>query len=254
MWYRAKVGHEMKWFEIRHTLLRPFLGALHNQVHKELTVIVKTIPGQRPKLLDVGGRKSHYTIGISADVTITELPRETDLQRRLNLGIDDKILQQTLQRRSNIEQIIFDDMENSSLPDGAYDIAVAIEVLEHVENDEEFIKNVYRALKPGGVFLMSTPNGDYLTIVNNPDHKRHYRRQELISKLARSFEIVDACYAVVGGHYHTWGLKSWSMRRPVSTVASAFGNFINRWQSSRPPVREQAHGTHHLLAVAKKAK
>ena len=39
------------------------------------------------EILDIGGRKSHYTIGIAGSVTITDLPRETDIQQRLHLGV-----------------------------------------------------------------------------------------------------------------------------------------------------------------------
>ena len=242
----------MKLFEVQYILLRPFLLPLHNQVHHELKSIIKGYGSLKPKLLDIGGRKSHYTIGLHADVTITDLPRESSVQQQLHLGINDEIIRKTLERRSNIEQIIFDNMEETSLPDQTFDIAVAVEVLEHVEKDADFIHNVYRVLKPGGVFFMTTPNGDYITVVTNPDHKRHYRHRELVHKLSRCFDEVEVYYAVSGGRFHKWGLKSWSITHPLSTTISAISNVVNRWESSRPSVKKQAYGTHHLMAVAKK--
>lgn len=243
----------MKPFEVQYTLLRPFLLPLHSQVHDELKALIKISSDSKPKLLDIGGRKSHYTIGLNAKVTITDLPRETSVQQQLHLGINDEIMSETLERRSNIEQIVFDNMEETSLPAHSFDIAVAVEVLEHVEKDEAFIQNVLRILKPGGVFFMTTPNGDYLTTVTNPDHKRHYRRYELMQKLSQCFDEVKIDYAICGGHFHRWGLKSWSMKHPLTTTVSALSNVINSWQSSHSRVRQQMYGTHHLVAIAKKS-
>ena len=69
----------------------------------------------------MGGRKSHYTIGIPAQITISDLPRETDIQKRLNLGITQDIIEQTLKRRSNVREMLFDDMTQSKLPDEPFD-------------------------------------------------------------------------------------------------------------------------------------
>jgi len=42
--------------------------------------------------------------------------------------------------------------------DTSYDIIYAIEVMEHLANPYEFIREVYRVLKPGGKFILSVPN------------------------------------------------------------------------------------------------
>jgi len=48
--------------------------------------------------------------------------------------------------------------ETWSLPAARYDAAVAIEVVEHLENPTLFFRNVRRLLKPGGIVLFTTPN------------------------------------------------------------------------------------------------
>ena len=45
-----------------------------------------------PKILDVGGRKSPYTIGIPAEITIIDLPRDSEIQQKLNLGINSTVI------------------------------------------------------------------------------------------------------------------------------------------------------------------
>jgi hypothetical protein len=124
-------------------------------------------------------------------------------------------------------------------------------VLEHVREDELFVREVHRVLKSGRKFIMTTPNGDFLANTN-PDHIRHYTRAGLQSLLQKHFRSVSVEYAIAGGYFHKLGLRSWSLYRPVRTAASAAGNVVNAIQSSRAAIKTSALGTHHLLAIAEK--
>lgn len=130
-----------------------------------------------------------------------DLPRESEIQKALNLGVTDEIVDQTWARRSNVKGILFGDMTCSSLPDNSFDCVVAVEVLEHVEQDDLFVKEVNRVLKPGGLFLMTTPNGDFCKNINR-DHVRHYQRPQLQSLLSSYFTDVEVEYAIQG-----WGVS-----------------------------------------------
>jgi SAM-dependent methyltransferase len=144
-------------------------------------------------------------------------------------------------------------MTDSGLPDKSFDLVVSVEVLEHVEADELFVSEVCRVLKPGGRFIMTTPNGDFVSN-QNPDHKRHYKRKQLNDLLEKHFATVCTEYAIAGGRFRKIGLKPWSLHSPMQTVSSAFGNVVNSFQSSRKSIKERAIGTHHLIAVAEKQK
>lgn len=144
-------------------------------------------------------------------------------------------------------------MTCSGLPGGSFDYVVSVEVLEHVEEDDLFVREVARVLKPGGVFLMTTPNGDWVEN-KNPDHKRHYKKAELDALLGRYFDRVTIDYAIVGGYYRKLGLRSWSLGHPIKTASSIFGNVVNSIQSANDQIKSRAAGTHHLIAVAGKRK
>jgi len=237
-------------FESFYLCVQPFYLPLHRRVRSELIRISEHFDGSY-EILDVGGRKSHYTIGVPANITITDLPRETEIQHRLALGINASIVERTKDRRTNVRDILVDDMTHSNLPSAAFDCVVAVEVLEHVERDYDFVAHVRRVLRPGGVFLMTTPNGDYLENTN-PDHKRHYTRRQLADLLSRYFSDLRVHYAIEGGVFHRWGLRGWSLKHPIRTILSMAGNLINSIESTNSAIQDRATGTHHLIAVARK--
>ena len=240
----------MKTFEIIYLFLEPFLPTLHFIVRKRLLHFAK-LHSLQPRILDVGGRKSHYTIGVPAQITVTDLPRKSVLQSRLNLGINSVIINKTYKRRSNIKRILYDDMTRSTLPDSSFDYIVAVEVLEHVKEDALFVEQVHRVLVPGGVFLMTTPNGDWVENTN-PDHIRHYKREDLETTLNLVFENIALDYAIAGGYFYRMARKAWSIKRPLQTILSMIGSLINKIQSNKIITKNQPEGTQHLIATAKK--
>lgn len=237
-------------YELARKGLEPFLPPIYKYVREKLRSEVSKI-GHGCSILDVGGRKSPYTIGVPARVTIIDLPRETEIQNSLHLGINDQIVEQVTKRRSNIEGFVFGDMTRSDIPSDSFDLVVSVEVLEHVEEDQKFVSEVSRVLKPNGLFIMTTPNGDFVKN-QNPDHKRHYKKEDLHKVLRESFGKVEIDYAVRGGLFRKLGLRSWSAKRPLWTLTSAFANVVNSIQSSKPGIEVEPIGTHHLIAVARK--
>ncbi len=51
--------------------------------------------------------------------------------------------------------------ENLDFSDNFFDIVFSNEVLEHVVDDKKAVEEVYRVLKPGGVFIVFTPNSGW---------------------------------------------------------------------------------------------
>jgi 2-polyprenyl-3-methyl-5-hydroxy-6-metoxy-1,4-benzoquinol methylase len=43
-------------------------------------------------------------------------------------------------------------------PDASFDLVVSIEGIEHLENAFAFVREMHRLCRPGGIFILSTPN------------------------------------------------------------------------------------------------
>ena len=81
--------------------------------------------------------------------------------------------------------------ENSS-----FDMVVSFQVIEHIENDINLVREVSRVLRAGGKFIVSTPNAP-MSLTRNPWHVREYNADELRNLLECNFSKVEA-YGVVG--------------------------------------------------------
>lgn len=77
-----------------------------------------------------------------------------------------------------------------NIADNSFDTIVTFQVIEHIKNDELYLKEIHRILKPGGTALISTPNIK-MTLSRNPWHQREYTANELKALAAKYFESVD---------------------------------------------------------------
>jgi len=70
------------------------------------------------------------------------------------------------------------DVVQCPLPDASVDAVVMLNVLEHIENDAEAIRQVRRILKPGGILVLEVPAGPSLYDVYDK-YLLHCRRYNL---------------------------------------------------------------------------
>ncbi len=77
-----------------------------------------------------------------------------------------------------------------TLPDNTFDFVVTFQVIEHIENDDLFIKEAHRVLKPGGKLLLTTVNRLF-SLTRNPWHVREYVADELASLMMKYFARLD---------------------------------------------------------------
>ncbi|MBK5272302.1 MAG: class I SAM-dependent methyltransferase [Bacteroidia bacterium] len=82
------------------------------------------------------------------------------------------------------------------IPDDSMDYVVSFLTIEHIKDDDFFVKEINRVLKKGGKAIITTPNKK-MTLVRNPWHYREYTRNELC-KLVNRFFITVSCMGISG--------------------------------------------------------
>jgi SAM-dependent methyltransferase len=92
-----------------------------------------------------------------------------------------------------------------------FDMAICIDVLEHIEEDVKVMKNIAESLKPGGYFLMHSPShyseedGDEDDTFVGEHARPGYSKEEITEKLNKAgFSVENAHYT-----YGFWGHKAW---------------------------------------------
>ena len=78
--------------------------------------------------------------------------------------------------------------------DGNFDVACSFEVIEHIKEAKKYLKEAVRVLKPGGKFILSTPN----RAIHSPGgkikshyHVKEYTAEELTYLLGKYFKSVE---------------------------------------------------------------
>jgi len=89
----------------------------------------------------------------------------------------------------------------SDYKDNTFDFVVTFQVIEHIQDDKEFLKEAHRVLKSGGKIILTTVNKSY-SLSRNPWHIREYNTKELKDLMENYFKTVDAMG--VNGNEKVW--------------------------------------------------
>ncbi|MEX0968481.1 MAG: class I SAM-dependent methyltransferase [Bacteroidia bacterium] len=214
--FRKSPALQVLFFKLLDLLL---LRAWH--IHKEIRDWAATRSG-RQHLLDAGTGFGQYSYWIlnnysswsveGVDVNPTQIGSSNTLFRKL--GFENAHFKVAdLTRYKNPE---------------TYDLAVCVDVMEHILEDVAVFRNVYASLKPGGMMLISTPSDQGGSGVQTDsdesfigEHVRDgYNVNELKEKLETGgFERVEVRY-----QYGTPGQISWklSMKYPMQMLNTSF--------------------------------
>lgn len=92
------------------------------------------------------------------------------------------------------ENIAIVDITSNDLPERCYDAVVALNVFEHIHDHDKAAREVFRILKPGGVFYMEVPGGPGLYDGYDASlmHFRRYTRRSVRDLLqGAGFSMVE---------------------------------------------------------------
>lgn len=76
-----------------------------------------------------------------------------------------------------------------------YQQIICLDVIEHIEDDKEALKHIYKLLSPSGKLVLTVPAHQYLFSKRDKDigHYRRYSKPELTNKMCNAGFIIDRC-------------------------------------------------------------
>lgn len=207
-------------------------GVIHEHLHRYLFC--------RPLLedkevLDLGSGEG-YGSSILASVAQRVVGVELD-----PLAVEHSRLNYSKANLSFMEGSVLD---LSALGDGSFDAAVCFEVIEHVSDHERLLNEVYRVLRPAGVFIVSTPDrivyNEELGHVN-PYHLKEMDLDEFVALLSGRFSHVTM--------YGQRAVSGSVLSRLDSSTSNGMDRLVvqrrvDRWDVVEPPAAK------YLVAVA----
>jgi SAM-dependent methyltransferase len=125
----------------------------------------------------------------------------------------------------------------------AFDLVLALDVLEHLEDDVAAAREMRAALRPGGFLVATVPAYPFLWSGHDEalGHRRRYVRREIAALLARAgFEILLCAYvmgsilpaAVVVRLYERWVRRGPARRESGYVIVPAPLNSLLAWITS----------------------
>ncbi|MBC8485861.1 MAG: class I SAM-dependent methyltransferase [Candidatus Cloacimonetes bacterium] len=103
------------------------------------------------------------------------------------------------------------------IPKDKFNLILAIDILEHIENDEQVLRNFREVLHKCGKLIISSPSTFDESAKFTAEHVRPgYLKEEIISKLENTgFKIVSFDYS-----YGKWGHLAWllTMKYPMNLL------------------------------------
>lgn len=138
-------------------------------------------PGKR--VLDIGcgtGFFSKMLIEIGYEVT----------------SIDSSPVALDYSRKRGLANLVTGDALKLPFPDGSFDAACALDILEHIDDDRGALKEWQRVLKPGGVLLIFVPALPFLWGPQDEklEHKRRYIKVALENEINKVFLVERISY------------------------------------------------------------
>lgn len=112
--------------------------------------------------------------------------------------------------------------EDSQSANGPYDLIYTSNVLEHIPNDLEALKNIYGLLKSGGSLMIYVPA--FMCLYSPADaslgHYRRYNKQELSDKLKQANFTVKICQFSDSIGFFAWLSTKFSRQTAGNKIGS----------------------------------
>ena len=113
------------------------------------------------------------------------------------IGLDQSIYALTLVRKKGEYPVLAGDLNGLPIKTKSVGLIIAMDILEHLDDDANGIIESYRVLREGGILILTVPAFKALRGVQDvvTGHKRRYSRKEITNKLqGAGFDILKSSY------------------------------------------------------------
>jgi SAM-dependent methyltransferase len=192
------------------------IGAPANGLRIRLRRVLPATDGVYRDILDAGCGSGVFSLELAKrhpEARVVGIELDPDLVARAN----------EMARRAGITNVEFRQGDVTKLDfDGAFDLVVSVDNLEHVEDDVTAMEGLLRALRPGGRLVNHVPGYERRWFVlgrrvnfDVPGHVRPgYRAEELVTKLSAAGFAVDT-------HQYTYGIVETFTNNVSYTITGA---------------------------------
>ena len=134
-------------------------------------------------------------------------------------------------------------------PSGSFDVVLSHEVLEHVQNDRQAMRELVRVLRPGGRAVIFAPNRWYPF----ETHGVHWRGRYRFGNAPLVNYLPDVLRNKLAGHvraYTARALRALQLQLPVTVVAhtlifGGYDNLVARWGTAGSALRSALQALEH---------
>jgi glycosyltransferase involved in cell wall biosynthesis/2-polyprenyl-3-methyl-5-hydroxy-6-metoxy-1,4-benzoquinol methylase len=162
-------------------------------------------------------------------------------------------------RRLKNGDVLCGELQSLRLPAEQFDLCVISDVIGHVRSAFDFLREIYRVLKPGGALFIATPSTDSWSarfmrqkwMEFKPEHLAYFDRQTIQTALFKSgFRdvIVQPGWKILNFNY----VKMHFDRFPVP-FATPFLNFISRVLPQSVKLRHRRIAASGIMVFSRKA-
>ena len=117
--------------------------------------------GGRPRILDAGCGSGRNMLELAPHGEVT--------------GVELSLPSAELARARGLGEVIGGSLEELPLADNSFDLAVCLDVVEHLQDDERALRELRRVVAPGGALLVTVPA--YQWLWSGHDEINHHHRR-----------------------------------------------------------------------------
>lgn len=145
---------------------------------------------------DLLSRKDIKTVDIGCG---TGLILESISRKTTALGLDYSNMALSYCRERGLNNLLRADVTKLPIKDASVDLFLALDILEHIENDKALLGEIYRGLKPGGHLLATVPAHQSLWSEHDEalHHFRRYSKKDFETRVrGQGFKIRKSSYVI----------------------------------------------------------